>query len=141
MFKNLEINPSLAFTAGCLGALANSLTVWFFGVASITGLLGVGIAPALTPAWLYPRIVWGGLWGFLFMAPVMKGKSIHLKGALFSIFPTLIQLLVVFPLKAKKGVLGLDIGLATPVFVIVFNLVWGLVAAEWIRRSNSGAQA
>jgi putative flippase GtrA len=54
------------FAAGCLGALANSLLLWLAGEYAITKALGVSIAPALTPAWLYPRIVWGGLWGFCF---------------------------------------------------------------------------
>jgi hypothetical protein len=35
----------------------------------------------------------------------------------------------VFPLKADKGVMGLDLGVFTPLFVIFFNAVWGLVAA------------
>ena len=63
----------LAFSAGALGGLANSLAVWLFGALGITLALGVGIAPGLTPAWLYPRIVWGGLWGFLFLLPRPAG--------------------------------------------------------------------
>ncbi len=35
------------FTAGCLGALANSLAVWLCGYFDITGIMGVSIAPAL----------------------------------------------------------------------------------------------
>ena len=50
------------FAAGCLGALANSLAVWLFGDLGITKLLGVSISPSLTAGWLYPRIVWGGIW-------------------------------------------------------------------------------
>jgi hypothetical protein len=47
------------FGAGCLGALANSLTVWALGNYGITKALEVSITPALSPGWLYPRIVWG----------------------------------------------------------------------------------
>jgi hypothetical protein len=36
------------FAAGCLGALANSITVWAFGHYGITRALGVAIVPALT---------------------------------------------------------------------------------------------
>ena len=63
-------NLSLVFVAGCWGALLNSLAVWLFGVLGIAPALGVHIAPPLTPAFLYPRLVWGGLWGFLFLLPL-----------------------------------------------------------------------
>ncbi|MGA8179008.1 MAG: hypothetical protein WB792_03045 [Desulfobacterales bacterium] len=123
------------FAAGCLGGLANSLAVWAFGAYGITNHFGVSIAPALKLAWLYPRIVWGGIWGFVFLLPFLYNKLIT-KGAIISIFPTLVQLFVVFPLKAHKGYLGLDLGMYTPVFVILFNLVWGIVAGLAIKFSK-----
>jgi len=120
------------FAAGCLGGLANSIAVWLFGYFSITSLFGVSIAPSLTPGWLYPRIVWGGIWGLLFILPMLQSKLL-LKGAVLSLFPTAVQLLVVFPLKAHKGMAGLDLGLFTPLFVLFFNWVWGVVTALTIR--------
>lgn len=129
--KSIAQKLTLFFAAGCLGGLLNSLAVWLFGLLGITIALGVSIAPQLTPAWLYPRIVWGGLWGFLFFIPVLTYKPL-LKGLLLSLGPTLVQLFVVFPLKAQKGTMGLDLGTLTPVFVILFNAVWGIVAAYWI---------
>lgn len=124
---------SLVFAAGSLGALANSLFVWLAGALGITPALGIAIAPALTPQWLYPRIVWGGIWGFLFLLPVWSDQWVR-QGLLLSLGPTLVQLFVVFPLKAQKGVLGLELGVLTPVLVIVANAVWGLVTAYWLRR-------
>jgi len=38
----------ICFAAGCLGALANSLTVWAFGEYGINKQIGVAMAPALT---------------------------------------------------------------------------------------------
>ncbi len=140
MMKKLRRRATLAFAAGCLGGLANSLAVWAFGALGITAALGVAMAPALTPPWLYPRIVWGGIWGFLFLFASPR-LSLMAQGAIFSLGPTVVQLLVVFPYKAGKGLLGLDLGLLTPLFVVVFNLVWGLAAAAWIRsvgRSSGG---
>jgi len=122
----------ICFGAGCLGGLVNSLAVWIFGAYGITGRFGVSLAPALTPGWLYPRIVWGGIWGILFLLPLLNARPFS-KGLLLSIFPTLVQLLIVFPLKAGKGYLGLDLGILTPLFVILFNMVWGVVAAFTIR--------
>ena len=95
----------------------------------------MAIAPALKLAWLYPRIVWGGIWGLVFVLPFLNNRLIA-KGALISIFPTLVQLLVVFPLKAGKGYFGMDLGMYTPAFVVFFNLVWGVVTALFIKYSK-----
>ena len=125
----------LFFAAGCLGALANSLTVWFFGSTGISSSLGVSIAPSLSPDWLYPRIVWGGIWGFLFILPMMQSKLL-LKGTVLSLFPTAVQLFFIFPFQANKGMAGLDLGLYTPLLVLFFNWVWGAVAALSIKFSK-----
>ncbi len=120
------------FAAGSLGALASSLVVWLFGEYSITKVAGVAIAPALSPAWLYPRIVWGGLWGFLFLLP-LKNSRLLLKGSVLSLFPTAVQLFIIFPYKINKGMAGLELGLLTPMFVLIFNWGWGIVTAGTIK--------
>ena len=126
---------SLMFAAGCFGGLLNSLAVWICGELGVTAALGVKIAPTLSATWLYPRLVWGGIWGALFLLPMIKRQFIA-RGLLFSLGPTLVQLFVVFPMKANKGMMGLDLGMLTPVFVIVFNAIWGLGAAFWLRWLN-----
>ncbi len=123
---------TLVFAAGALGGLANGFTVWLFGVFGITAALGVKIAPVWTPPWIYSRIVWGGIWGVLFLLPVLKPYPFR-RGLLFSLGPTLVQLLIVFPVKAHKGVLGLELGALTPLFVLFFNAIWGAAAAGWLR--------
>ena len=115
------------FGAGAFGGLMNSLEVWVFGVVGISALLGVGIAPALTPAWLYPRIVWGGLWGLLLFIPRGK-RSFLLHSLLISLGPTSVQLFIVFPLKANQGMAGIGLGLLTPVLVVAFNWIWAMSA-------------
>ena len=130
--NNLARKTSLVFAAGCLGGLLNSLAVWSFGEFGITAALGVKIAPNLTPAWLYPRLVWGGIWGLLFLLPMLSTR-IWSRGFIFSLGPTLVQLFVVFPMKAHKGAMGLDLGHLTPLFVILFNAIWGWTAAIWLR--------
>lgn len=133
--KVIARNSSLAFASGCLGGFFNSITVWLFGFARITALFNVQIAPTLTASWLYPRIVWGGIWGFLFLLPFFPKKYLY-KGILLSLFPTLIQLFIVFPLKANKGILGIELGSLTPIFVLFFNFVWGITAAFWLKISR-----
>ena len=128
-------NLLIFFAAGCLGALANSLAVWLSGDLGITGFLGVSISPALTAKWLYPRIVWGGIWGLLFVLPLFNSKPFS-KGAVLSLFPTIVQLFVVFPYQAKKGIAGIELGMLTPAFVFVFNWIWGVVTSLTIRYSK-----
>lgn len=130
MFKRMM----LVFAAGCLGALANSLLVWAFGYYGINQSLGVAIAPPLSKFWLYPRIVWGGLWGFLFLLPWIRGGLIP-RGFILSLIPTAAQLFIFFPFYAYQGVAGLELGLLTPVMVLFFNAIWGWVTALAIRFS------
>ena len=120
---------SRGFAGGALGALANSLVVWACGALGVTAAAGVKIAPALTPAWLYPRIVWGGLWGLLLVVPVFK-RSAVVRGVVLSLLPTAATLLIFFPLKGK-GLLGQQLGVLTPVFPLIFNAIWGAVAGWW----------
>jgi hypothetical protein len=43
---------------------------------------------------------------------------------------------VVFPMMAKKGMFGLDLGSVTPVLVLFYNAVWGVTAAIWLKFSK-----
>ena len=124
-------NISLVFSAGCIGGLLNSLVVWWFGSLGLPAKLGVKIAPALTLAWLYPRIVWGGLWGVLFLLPLWTGRHL-LRGLVFSLGPTAMMLFYIFPTKAQKGMMGMALGDFTPLFVVFYNAVWGVSAAIWL---------
>ena len=126
---------SLVFASGCLGGILNAVVVWLFGRAEITAELGVKIAPSLTPAYLYQRTVWGGIWGLLFLIPTFKNRPLS-QGLLFSLGPTIVQLLVIFPNYLNKGMLGLDLGTLTPAFVLFFNAVWGVAAALWLWASG-----
>jgi hypothetical protein len=122
---------SIIFSAGVLGGLINSTALWAMGRFGITAMIGVNLAPKLTPMWLYPRMVWGGIWAALFLIPVLKHSPFK-RGLLYSLAPTAVQLLVLFPHKAYKGYLGLELGGLTPVLVIVLNAVWGIAAAYWL---------
>jgi hypothetical protein len=128
---------SMSFAAGAFGALVSSLAIWAAGAYHLTARLGIGIAPGLTPNWLYPRIVWGSLWGFLFMLPMVRGHW-WLRGIVLSLAPSAFQLLYVFPRQAGQGYFGLGLGALTPVFVLAANAIWGLSAA-WLLRTTGRA--
>ena len=127
---------AVCFCAGMIGALANSLASWAAGHWGITAMAGVAIAPPLSPAWLYPRLVWGGIWGLAYFVTVKRMRTrCHWvrKGLWVSLLPTLTQLLYIFPQKTSFGLLGIGLGTLTPVFVLLFNLVWGLFTGIFTR--------
>jgi len=134
--RKLLENLSLCFAAGVAGGFANSLVVWWCGVAGVTAAADVKLAPDLTSAWLYPRLVWGGLWGFLFLLP-LGNTSYVLRGLLFSLVPTIFSLFYFLPAQGK-GILGIELGAQMPMFVVLFNAVWGAVAALWLKFAGSG---
>jgi hypothetical protein len=125
----------VCFAAGAVGGLINSLLVWAFGHFGVSQSLGVAIAPSLSAAWLYPRVVWGGLWGLLFALP-LSGSRPMTKAALLSVFPTAFQLFVVFPYFLGKGVAGMSLGAMTPVLVLFFNWVWALATVLVLRLAR-----
>ena len=126
---------SLFFAAGVIGALANSLVVWGAAELGLPQALGVSLAPSVSPAWLYPRLIWGGLWGLLFVLPIALG--VVPRGLLLSLAPSLFQLLVVFPAWAGRGIGGLELGTLTPVFVLFYNAVWGVTASWWVKGTQA----
>jgi hypothetical protein len=122
-----------AFTGGALGALVGSVNIWLLGKLGITGLIGISMKPALTATWLYPRMIWGGLWMLLLILPLWKNRIVF-RGCIFSLFPSMMMLLVVFP-QMGKGILGTGFGVLTPVLVVGLNFIYGIVAAYWYRST------
>jgi hypothetical protein len=133
--KSFLSRLSHVFAAGCFGGLVHTLIMWLCGHYHLTYLLGVRLSTSFSFHSLYPRIVWGGIWGFFFLLPLRGGSTLK-NGVLLSLAPTLIQLFVVFPYKAHKGFLGMELGTLTPVFVLVVNFSWGIAAALWLKASR-----
>ncbi len=91
---------AVCFCAGLLGALFNSLIVWLAGKWGLTAMAGVALAPELTTAWLYPRLIWGGIWGLAYDFTVAHPRDRRRwvrKGLWISVLPTLFQLFYLFP--------------------------------------------
>ncbi len=125
-------NLSLVFMAGLFGGLVNCLIVWFLGWLGIPQTLRVQIAPPLNSSFIYPELVWGGLWGLLFLVPLGR-LSFPVKGAVISLVPSMVQLFVLFPLKAHQGILGLQLGALTPLVVLIYTALWGIPAGLWLQ--------
>ena len=126
---------SHTFAAGCFGGLINSLGVWLCGYYHLTYLMGVKLSPPFSLPRLYPRIVWCGIWGFMFLLPLRGGSAVK-NGLLLSLGPTVVQLFFVFPYKAHRGFMGMDLGTLTPVLVLIFNAFWGVAAALWLKTAR-----
>ncbi len=127
---------AVCFCAGLLGGLGNSLLAWLFGQWGITALLQVQFAPELTPAWLYPRLVWGGIWGLLYFLLIGHPRSRQgwiRKGLWLSLLPSAVQLLLIFPDQPGAGYLGLELGQAMPLLVLVLNAFWGFLLGLFTR--------
>lgn len=130
---------SACFAAGVAGGLANALFVWGAGAFGLSALMGVAITPAWTPPWLYQRLVWGGVWGALFILPVFE-RSVFIRGVLFGLGPSAVQLLYVFPEILGKSMFGLALGQLTPLYVLLANTFWGVVAAWWMTLNNGSSR-
>jgi hypothetical protein len=125
---------SLSFAAGVVGAMASTLCLWAAGVYGLSASAGVHLSPGLGAGWLYFRLVWGGLWGLLFLLP-LRTKGPVATGLVLSLVPTVADLLWFMP-RAGGGLLGLHHGVLTPVFVLAANAVWGIAAGLWWRASG-----
>ena len=121
-----------AFTGGAIGALIDSVNIWILGQVGITAMLGISLRPQFTGPWLYPRLVWGGIWAMLLILPFSRQKT-ALRGILMSLVPTTMMLVMVFP-EMGMGLLGLKAGLLTPLLVLLLNFVYGTVASFWYKN-------
>lgn len=118
---------ALYFTAAALGGLAVVLTVWGFGQIGIADLFGVKIKPALTKEFIYRQMVWGGIWGMIFLLPIQI-KPLWLKALAMTLAPVAVALLLLFP-QTPLGILGLGAGALTPLYIYLVNIPWGMVTA------------
>lgn len=132
--SRLFIRISSAFTGGAIGGLVSSYVLYFAGANGITHAMNVQLAPSLTTAWLFPRIIWGGFWGLVFLLANPLAGNWLTRAFLVSLAPTLFQLFYAFPYLEGKGVAGNLLGALTPLVVLICNLLWSLTTAFWIRR-------
>lgn len=122
----------VCYAAGALGAFINTLLGHLLSQAGLMGALGTRILVPFGPPSLYTRLVWGGLWGLLLVAPPLRKMGLVKAGLLVSLAPSAAQLFHFFP-RAGAGTLGTSFGATTPLVVLGLNAVWGLAAAGFSR--------
>ena len=127
---------AVCFCAGMLGALCSSLVTWKAGQMGFPAMAKVHMSPSLSSNWIYSRLVWGGLWGltyFLVVGPLKFRRHWARKGLWISLLPTAFQLFFVYPYMTRHGWLGLDLGQFTPLFIVLYNMIWGLCTGIFCR--------
>lgn len=124
------------FIAGGLGGLTNSIVVWSLGNLGITPALGFSMSPELSLEWLLRRIFASTLWGIIFLIPIFENAPIK-KGAVLSILPWLSSVLIVFPMRMDVGLFGLGFGIGTPIWTLLFAIVWGVTGTLFLFKFGS----
>lgn len=119
---------AFCFSAGAVGGLVKALAAWACARYGWDDPFGVHYSAALAAAALYPKVVWGGLWGFLFLLPLAR-SSLWISGLIWGLVVTLMQL-VLLPLLTHAG---LHLALLPALAALLLNCVWGLATALVLR--------
>jgi hypothetical protein len=128
-------NALVVFAAGCLGALVQCVVMWLFSRYGITHSLHVNLPGSIAPGWLYPRIVWGGLWGFLFLLPILS-SSLFARSIVIALIPAGVTLFILYPFYEGKGFAGLSLGMLTPFLVLFFFWVWSFASIVTLKLAK-----
>ena len=126
----------VCFCAGLLGGLCSATTSWLSGNWGLPDLLGVRFAPTFTKTWLYPHLVWGGLWGLVYFISVGARSSRRhwvRKALWISLLPSAFHLFVAAPYWTDQGLLCMNLGDFAAIFIILYNFVWGLATGIFSR--------
>ena len=134
--KRTSALVSVSFCAGLLAAIVSTAFAWICIHYGLTDFAGVNLRTSLSLSALYPKMIWGGLWGLCYSLTVVHirtRKHWVRKGMVISLLPTLYQLFVIYPYQTPYGSLGIELGLLTPLFIFLFNLVWGIFTGIFAR--------
>jgi hypothetical protein len=123
----MPIRAALYYAAASLGGLAVVLTAWTLGQLGVADALGVAVKPKLELPWIYRAVVWGGLWGVVFLLPLTV-RPLWLKGLLFTLAPVVAALVYFIPMRGG-AMFALDRGALAPLYIYLINIPWGLVTA------------
>ncbi|WP_444895575.1 hypothetical protein [Microbulbifer sp. SSSA005] len=128
--RDIVRNLSICFAVGCFGGLCYAVGLWAMGRYGFTQFLGVDLAPSLSNAYLYQRVVWGGVFGLLLLLPLRNAWLI--RGFLLSLVPAGLMLLYLLPQRGYDyGALVL--GQMTPLVIVLACAIGGIGASALLR--------
>mgnify|MGYP006428492277 CR=1 FL=1 len=129
----LKVSSLIGFIAGFFATLT-------FHQGAVAALNIAGVVPMapfnMVPTWplgvplVLSMAFWGGIWGILIHAALKTQRGAAYWGGwvvIGAIGPTAVSLLVVFPLK------GMDVTLVMIPVGLLFNSLWGLGSAFFLR--------
>ncbi|MBI1363098.1 MAG: hypothetical protein GC134_03860 [Proteobacteria bacterium] len=125
----------ILYGVGSLGGALTVLAYWALA-QSANGLPFVSFKPEL--ASFYEPMVWGGLWGFLYLLPFNVSPLI--KGVIFSIFPALTHLAMSSGGLEKLmdyASLNMVVNHKTLVVLLIYALFWGVVTSYMSPRQGA----
>ena len=123
-----------AFGAGCFAAMISNFVFWLFWQAHIMVSVGCELRPGHLPDWPYHTVLLGGFYGLLLLID-WGPKQVFSRGLLFGLIPSLLVFAFFFPQRIpRQGALGYGLGWMTPVFILFYNSIWGLITAGLLAR-------
>lgn len=114
------------YGSGSVGALFACLIFWLIPFLGLAHIIHMPIFPVLSDAWLYPKIIWGGLFALCFALPFMRSNTL-IKSLALALVISLSELFISLPFSPYKGAVGLNVGMYTFSFILIFNLIWSLM--------------
>jgi hypothetical protein len=120
---------TLGFGAGAFGACVLAVVAFVLARSGLPQQIGVASPPA-DLAFLYRLVVWGGIWGFLFVIPVMS-RLWWLKGIVIGLLASAALTLYFSPALGRGPALQL-------VYIVVLNSVWGIATGLWWTLTAGG---
>lgn len=124
----------VVYGCGSLSALLVNLLGWLLMHYGFSYNLGSLLSPSLMAAGLYPKLVWGGVAGFLLLLPLSGGRWL-MRALIVALIAAVVILFVVYPLITGYGVAGLALGLWAPIIVFFVCLSWAMIAMLLYRLS------
>ena len=120
------------FGVGNLGTLLALMLLFLLQILGLNHFINMPNLPLLSGIWLYPKLVWGGLFALAFLLPFMNNQVLF-KGVIVALLITLVGLVIPLPFSIFNGARGLSIGLNTFALLFAFNLVWALITSLMIK--------
>lgn len=138
---DLSTRIALGALGGGLAGVAHGALQWLAGTAGLLDLPGIGVQPGVTLSQWGMRAVSGVALGLAFglLLRRIPGRSHVERAAWFSLLPTLYMWLWHYPTVLGVGLLGIRVGILTPLVVALFNLAAGVVAGAvmaWGERTE-----
>ncbi|MEN8144070.1 MAG: hypothetical protein ABFS14_03885 [Gemmatimonadota bacterium] len=129
---DLSSRIALGLLGGLLGGLAHGAVTWLAAGSGFLDLLGTSIDPRLDGSGWAVRALLGPVLGLIMGVWYggIPGRNFISKAAMFASIPTLIAWVDYFPRQIGEGLLGLRLGLATPLVVLAGFVIAAVVVSS-----------